>query len=374
VGKPIIRRAFKTVMLVVNAIIILFYLLACLSAYLNPSNWWIISLIGLTFPYLVITLFLLAIFWLIAKPKLAWVSLIVLLVGWKQFSVYFATKSTPLFSMSKSNHSIRIVNWNVQSFNGLTSSKSAKKLIRTDIENSINTYQPDVVCLQEFNTSGNNSDASDNIALFSKNYPYHFFSEDYQRVKGKYKSGCIIFSKIPIIATGKIKFPVAESLIYADILKDSDTIRIYTTHLQSFKFKKEDYDGIDNLGNTNDEAIIASKNIVKKMKLAFTRRSKQVELVKESINQSPYPNILCGDFNDVPYSYTYFMLKENRKDAFLEKQFGIGKTFIGLAYSLRIDYILPDNHFNVQQFDLIDENLSDHLMLVSDIELISKNK
>jgi len=68
------------------------------------------------------------------------------------------------------------------------------------------------------------------------------------------------------------------------------------------------------------------------------------------------------------------MLKENRKDAFLEKQFGIGKTFIGLAYSLRIDYILPDNHFNVQQFDLIDENLSDHLMLVSDIELISTNK
>jgi endonuclease/exonuclease/phosphatase family metal-dependent hydrolase len=271
--------------------------------------------------------------------------------------------------MAKSSQSIRIINWNVQSFNGLTKSKTAKKLTRTDIENSISKYQPDIICLQEFNTSGSNSDESDNIALFSKNYPFHFFSEDYQRIKGKYKSGCIIFSKLPIIATGKIKFKVAESLIYADVIKGSDTIRVFTTHIQSFKFKKEDYEGIDNLGNTNDEAMLASMNIVKKMKLAFSRRSKQVELVKESINQSPYPNILCGDFNDVPYSYTYFTLKENRKDAFLEKQFGIGKTFIGLAYSLRIDYILPDKHFIVQQFDLIDENLSDHLMLVADIQL-----
>jgi len=36
---------------------------------------------------------------------------------------------------------------------------------------------------------------------------------------------------------------------------------------------------------------------------------------------------------------------------------------------LRIDYILPDTFFIVRQFDMIDETLSDHSMLVSDLKL-----
>ncbi len=33
----------------------------------------------------------------------------------------------------------------------------------------------------------------------------------------------------------------------------------------------------------------------------------------------PYPEIICGDFNDVPNSFTYFTIKGPRQDAFLEK-------------------------------------------------------
>jgi len=53
------------------------------------------------------------------------------------------------------------------------------------------------------------------------------------------------FSKFPMIDSGKTKFPVGESLIYADILKGEDTLRVFTTHLQSFKFNKEDYADIE---------------------------------------------------------------------------------------------------------------------------------
>jgi len=28
-------------------------------------------------------------------------------------------------------------------------------------------------------------------------------------------------------------------------------------------------------------------------------------MITESINSSPYPTLLCGDFNDVPQSYIY---------------------------------------------------------------------
>ncbi len=226
--------------------------------------------------------------------------------------------------------------------------------------------QPDIICMQEFNNASN----ADNISLFKKQYPYHYFSRDYLRANGTYQSGCIIFSRFPIVDTGQIQYPVAESLIYADIVKGEDTIRIYTTHLQSFKFKKEDYNDIEKIKEQDDESLAASKSIMRKMKLAFSRRGVQANIVKEEIDKSPYPSIICGDFNDVPNSYTYFHIKgDNRQDAFLQKSFGIGRSFIALAPTLRIDYILPTRQFDVKQFEMVNDDLSDHIMLVTDLVL-----
>ena len=183
--------------------------------------------------------------------------------------------------------------------------------------------------------------------------------------------GSILFSKYPIIDSGKIKFPgnFAESLIYADIVKGKDTIRVFTTHLQSFQFSETDYANIEKLKDPDAEALEASENIYSKMKLAFTRRTEQADMVRKTIDKSPYPSFVCGDFNDVPNSYTYFKIRGGLQDAFLATSFGIGKSYNALAPTLRIDYIMPDNNFNVTQFDMVDEGLSDHHMLVTDISL-----
>ena len=368
-AKPFVRRAFKFFFVTLNIIVVIFFLLACLCPYLNPAEWWVIGFMGLLFPYLTLVLLLLIIFWFIVKPRIAWISIITLVIGYQQISVAFGRHPARVFVKNKEVNTFRIINWNVQSFNGISKNKEAKKLVRNDIEKSIEAYDPDIICLQEFNTSSITGEQSDNIALFSKKFPYYFFSADYERSKGMYKSGCIIFSKSPIIFSEKVKFPVAESLIYADIVKGKDTIRVFTTHLQSYKFKKEDYESIDNISSTNDAAVLASMNVFRKMKLAFKRRGAQVDIVKNVIVRPIYPSVICGDFNDVPNSYTYFNIRGDRQDAFLEKQLGFGKTFIGLAPTLRIDYMLPDNNFNILQCELVDENLSDHLMLVTDLQI-----
>ena len=110
-------------------------------------------------------------------------------------------------------------------------------------------------------------------------------------------------------------------------------------------------------------------NIFKKMKLAFVRRGSQSNIVRSERDKSKYPTIICGDFNDVPNSYTYFNIKGDWQDAQLTKGFGIGGTFNSLAPTLRIDYILADNNFTIKQFDLVDEDLSDHIMLVTDLRV-----
>lgn len=364
-AKSVFRRAAKTVMISVNAFISLLFLTACLSPYLNPTHWWVIGFAGLGVPYLVLVLIFFIIFWLMMKPVIVLLPLLTLAVGWQQLTVMFAWHPGSGFSKKRHDNILRIVDWNVHSFNGLSKNKDVKKLIRNDLTASILSQHPDVICLQEFN----NGATSDNISLFSKTYRYHFFSKDYQLANGTYQSGCIIFSKFPIIDSGKIKYPVDESLIYADILKGGDTIRIYTTHLQSFKFKKGDYDDIEKIRGQEDEDLAASKSIFRKMKLAFSRRGIQANMVREAIDKSPYPSVICGDFNDVPNSYAYFRIRGERQDAFLQKGFAIGRTFIALAPTLRIDYILPSPQFTVKQFDMVDEGLSDHIMLVSDILL-----
>lgn len=139
--------------------------------------------------------------------------------------------------------------------------------------------------------------------------------------------------------------------------------------MQSFRFNQSDYEGIDKIKKTQDEALNASKTLVQKMKLAFTKRGEQARMVREALDQSSYPSVVCGDFNDVPNSYTYFHIKKDWQDAFLKKSLGIGRTYMGVAPTLRIDYILPNNQFTINQFEMVDEDLSDHLMLVADLSV-----
>ena len=115
------------------------------------------------------------------------------------------------------------------------------------------------------------------------------------------------------------------------------------------------------------KALPASLSIIEKMKLAYTKRGEQASVVRAALDHSPYPSVICGDFNDVPNSYTYFHIRKDWQDVFLATSLGIGRTYLALAPTLRIDYILPDKNFYILQFDLVDEDLSDHLMLVTDI-------
>lgn len=348
----------------------MFFLAGCLARYINPDKAWLIGFLGLVLPYLIILLIFSILFWLFAKPMVAMIPLLTLLIGWKQVSVLFAAHFSHEFVLQKNNSTLRLVDWNVGSMYGLSNNSEIKKHDRAEIADLILKQQADIICLQEFNHSYTQGPQADNIGLFSQAYPYNFFSKDYEKRNGFYLEGSIIFSKYPIIDSGKIKYPgnIAESLIYIDVKRNEDTIRIYTLHLQSFKFRDSDYVEIEKI-KQQDTSLISSKNVFQKMKIAFSRRGIQAETVKNTIAQSPYPSIVCGDFNDVPGSFTYFNIRGERQDAFLTKSFGIGRTYYTLAPTLRIDYIMPDNRFDITQFNMIDEGLSDHLMLVADMSV-----
>jgi len=367
----LLRKVTKKVFIILSILLSITFVMACLAPFLTPAQWWLVGFLGLAVPYLIILLIFTIIFWLMMKPVWALLPLLTLAVGYKQINVLFARHLKSSFTEQKKANALRIVDWNVGNMYGMSRNKDQRKHNRTEIADAVIKLDPDIVCLQEFNHSEKQGPQADNISLFSAQYRHYFFSKDYDKDSGFYQYGSIIFSRYPIINSGKIKYEGTgvESLIYADILRGKDTLRVYTTHLQSFKFNEGDYKDMQKIKEQDNEMLAASESIFKKMKLAFSRRGLQAETVNKAVSNSPYPSVMCGDFNDVPNSYAYFHIRTTRQDAFLAKGFGIGRTFNAIAPTLRIDYILPDKNFTVQQFDMVDEDLSDHLMLVTDLGL-----
>lgn len=355
-----------------NIVVVFFFLLACLVPYLNPQRWWFISFLGLGFPFLLLVVLFFAIGWLIIlRPRYAMISGVALLLSLKSISVFFAFHSTKKFNYTKEPQTIRIVSWNVARFVELRRNSNKGSSIRLKMFDLIKQQNADVLCLQEFHTSTDSS-FYDNIKPIQEqlSYPYYYFSFDNDGDKHYYSS--IIFSRYPIIDTGRIRYPrptLPDVLLHTDLKINNDTIRVFTTHLQSLQFGRKDYERIDKIANARDSLLANSRNILSKLKKGFSYRSIQADLAHEIIGDSPHPVLICADLNDVPNSYTYFTVRGKMQDVFLKKGFGIGRTFTALSPTLRIDYIFADKNFRIKQFNRIVKNYSDHYMLVADVEL-----
>jgi endonuclease/exonuclease/phosphatase family metal-dependent hydrolase len=371
-----LRVFTKRFFIYTNIAVVLIFLLACLVPYLNPQKWWFISFLGLAFPFLLIAvLFFLAGWLIIAKPRLAVISAIALLLGFKSISVFFAFHNTAFFNYKKEPHTLRIVTWNVARFIELKRNTNKGSQTRLKMMELIKQQDADVLCLQEFHTSIDSA-YYDNITPIQKDlgYPYFYFSFDTDGDKHFYSS--IIFSRYPIVDSGLIRYPrptLPDALIHADIKVNDDTIRIYTTHLQSLQFGKKDYERIEKITNAEDGKLSGSRSILSKIKKGITYRSIQADIIDEVLGDSPHPVLFCADLNDVPNSYSYHTVRGDMQDAFLKKGFGVGRTFSALSPTLRIDYIFADEHFRIKQFNRIIKNYSDHYMLVSDVELKAPN-
>lgn len=354
-----------------NLVVVIFFLLACFAPYLDPQKWWFISFLGLGFPFLLVILIIFMVWWLFVKRRYALISAIALLLGYKSISVFFAFHSGGPLPVAKAPGNIRIATWNVARFIEMKRNNNQGSRTRLRMMEQIQEVNADVICFQEFFHSID-AEWYPNLTYISKhfNYPYYYFSHDNDG--DKHFTGSVIFSRYPIIDSGLIRFPrptLPEALMHADIQVNDDTIRVYTTHLQSLQFRPKDYETIDHIKEGDQGLMTNSKSIFSKMRTGIAYRKIQVDIIEQVLGDSPYPVLFCGDLNDVPNSYTYFKVRGEMQDAFLKKGFGLGRTFSALSPTLRIDYIFADDHFRIDGFRRIVRSYSDHYMLVSDISI-----
>jgi len=331
------------------------------NIYISPVNIWWVSLFGLAFPYIAILNLLFIIYWIIAGKRQFLLSLIFILVGWRQITGYVQLNRICEPDLESSKFEIFCFNTHNLSDNNVgVLDKEARQKIFTYIKNE----SPEIICLQEFFTTSNEREQilKDFSSLIGKT---HYYSDVYFDSDKNNTNSLVILSTFPIIDHGTIRFTNKKAIsIFTDfVFNVNDTIRLYNVHLQSVHLIQKDLEFVKDITsqpNSNDFKS-GSKRILWKLRQAFTNRASQVMILKEHIQNSPYPVIVCGDFNDTPSSFAYHHMLKGLKDSFKESGTGFAFTFAGnLPVPLRLDYILYDKFFASCNFDTHKVDLSDH--------------
>lgn len=364
------RIILKKFFVGINLLLTVFLLLLHVLPYISQTHFWFVNLFALALPFLLFAQGCFFTVWLFFKSKWKWLPVITILLSWKFLTSFYSFSiKTPAKIRKDTDQTMRVVSWNVQMFN----IPFYKTFLDTSMVKKVKELDADILSLQEvmYAKDINHPLSLDSISK-QLGYQYHaagFEDETFKPDKSYFTYCGIIFSKYPITAVKTIKATDANNsdFLYADIKMNNDTLRVFSFHLQSLFFTQEDYRSLSDVKKGKVEKVLpGGKAILKKMRAAYSMRALQVKNILPEIENSPYPVIVCGDFNDVPASYTYQKLSNNLVDAQREAGKGIGRSFKFISPTLRIDYILSDKRLKpVNAF--IDRNpASDHFPFTAD--------
>jgi endonuclease/exonuclease/phosphatase family metal-dependent hydrolase len=324
---------------------------AYILPFLAPKTFPFLAVLTLFMPLFFILNGLFFIYWGIQFKKRMILSGLVLLMGITFINKFykFSAKDYP-----ETEKDFTVMSYNVRLFNVF------KWFERDDVPENIrgfiNDKNPDILCIQEYSNSGD---------IDLKVYPHRYIFMDGKQIK----TAQAIFSKFPIIDQGIIFFPNSNNIVvFADIKKGKDIIRVYNMHLQSIKISPDVNEINENIDLLNQGG--KSQKLFYRISKAFMQQQQQAEIFKEHKNQSPYPIIICGDMNNSAFSYVYRNIKGKLKDSFEEAGIGFGATYKFRYYPARIDYIFADENMTVKKFESFPgfEN-SDHYPIMAKLSM-----
>lgn len=324
-----------------NVFRILFFLLTltCYSSVLvSPENFWLVGFLSLSIPLVLLIHFLFLVIHVRKLRKSFFFHLAAIVIGFAFIKVSYS------ISRNDNNGVLKVLSYNVRIFNNYAHLHneeyiSSRKMIGWSIENDAQ-----IKCFQEYY----NNDKSDIFDVRKKLTKAGWDQNHFKivhRDRRKAEFGLAIYSNLPIIKTGEVYTESDKFLnaIYADILFGKDTIRVYNTHLESMSIN------VENIVNT-DKLAKSYKDLGYRLRRGFVSRAQQIKGIVKSIKSCKHKIILCGDLNEIPYSYPYFSLRNLLNNAFEKAGNGFGFTYNGKLFFLRIDNQFFSRDFKIHNF------------------------
>jgi endonuclease/exonuclease/phosphatase family metal-dependent hydrolase len=323
-----------------NSLLGVFTLFGYVIPFLNPSAFGLLSVMSLSMPLLLFSNAFFLTYWLLKLKKQLFVSLVVLGLGYNTLQTLFRFQEKKNFL----NEDLKVMSYNVRLFNKSKWSKNDSLGEKTAL--LIRKKNPDVLGMQEYYPTNK-------VPL---DFPYSYVEKN---PNGRSLAKQALFSKHKMIDKGSLNFEKSgNNAIFADIVVKEDTLRIYNIHLESMSIDKNK----DNFGQKDSEALLS------RFKKSFAKQVVQVQKIVEHQKASPYKTIFLGDFNNTAFSWVYRQLSNGKKDAFVEAGVGLGKSF-DYVFPFRIDFILTENCFEINNFKTFNVPYSDHYPIMARIQI-----
>ena len=263
----------------------------------------------------------------------------------------------------------KVLTYNVRLFNFYGEIPGEKGSIKNQLLDYVKDQDADIVCLQEYYESKNGSFSLGTV-LPEAGYRYRTNPASNKN----FYYGNIIYSKYPILQQGSLEGMSTFDVVFADLLINKDTLRVYDIHLESNRFDRTDRAFFEALRAASSNPAKdrkythGAKRMLGKMRKATLTRSMQIRQIALHAQTSHAPSriLVCGDMNDQPVSYAYgYMRRNGFEDAFVDAGSGFGQSYRGYYPSYRIDYILYRGNLETLYFDTRNVDYSDHKPLTA---------
>lgn len=319
--------------------------MAILVYYFDGGIFTPLAILNLFFPLLLVAACFCSFLWIFINRKIFLVSILPIVLAILVFGTFY-NRNNSQEVIEGAEDVFSLLTFNVMAFNKYESIKQEN--IGDSIIAFINKVDPDIVCLQEHSR------------IRFKQLPQYKYRAETPYSQDR--SIQAIFSKYPIVDHGSLNLPnTTNNIIFADIQKGMDTLRIYNFHLQSYGI-------VPSSSNFTEQE---SERNLKKVFKAFTAQLQQAKILSEHRKSNPYSTILAGDLNNTQFSNVYRILKSDFQDSFTEQGQGFGTTYRLFNIPLRIDFIFTDDSFNILSHKNFELQLSDHDPILSHLRLKS---
>ncbi|MEO6870364.1 MAG: endonuclease/exonuclease/phosphatase family protein, partial [Ginsengibacter sp.] len=195
-----IKRSWLSVLGAIFTItVLILYIMVCCVPFMPLGILWIFNLPGLIFPFLFFILLIITIVYFITQSKWKWKCLVVLLLGLQQLAATFPLHISHTWTNEKNENSIRILSWNVNSWDIANFTIKNGNTFHEPMMNFIKTQNADILCFQEFFDIIDPKISPSFIKPLNEiGFPYYYFAPYSYTVSGKFQTGLAIFSKWPI--------------------------------------------------------------------------------------------------------------------------------------------------------------------------------
>lgn len=262
------------------------------------------------------------------------------------FGVPFMLRTIRLNSPRKIEGTTRVLSFNVKLFR----EPNTYAKFSTELINWVVTDTSSIKCIQEYST--NERWAGLDVTGKLRAAGFQGFTSIAEIDDREHDPGLAIFSKLRFVNTGVVwKDPqTLNAAIYADLERNEKIFRVYNVHLSSMSLDARPV-------NWFDKGVY----LFEQLKAGSVKRSRQVNDLIEHMKSSPYPYLVCGDFNETPYSYVYSKMRGELINAFEWRGRGLGFTLNQKPYYLRIDHQFFSKEFKLQRYR-VDKTMriSDH--------------